>query len=162
MRRDERHGGWAIVGTFVAALMLTALPLPDWAEGWRPAWVTMVLIYWCLAAPQKMGMGGAFALGLLLDVMTGTLLGQNAFALVLVAYLCHKFYLQVRVRPPWQQGITVFILVAMVKILSLWTKGVQGLPTQDYAVLWPAITSTVLWPWVFVILRDLRRKYQVR
>ena len=36
---------WVIGLTFVIALMLTAMPLPQWASAWRPAWVAMVLVY---------------------------------------------------------------------------------------------------------------------
>lgn len=155
------QGGWAVAMTFVVALMLVILPLPDWASPWRPAWLSMVLIYWCMATPQKVGLGFGWMLGLMVDVLTGTLLGQHALALSIVAYLTERFHLQLRVRAVWQQGITVFFLVLMAESLALWVKGIQGLPTAEDRVLWPALTSTLMWPWVFVILRDIRRKYDV-
>jgi rod shape-determining protein MreD len=48
---------WIIALSLVIALMLTALPLPEWAVNWRPAWVAMVLIYWCMALPERVGIG---------------------------------------------------------------------------------------------------------
>ena len=155
------QGSLTIAASFLVALMLTALPLPQWAEPWRPAWVTLVLIYWCLAVPQRVGVGVGWVLGLLLDVMTGTLLGQHALSLSLVAFLALKLHLRVRVLPPWQQGISVFLLVVLDRALSLWVTGIQGMPTEAKAIWAPAATSTLLWPWLYVILRDVRRRYQV-
>ena len=44
-----------IATTFVIALLLTALPMPESAAIWRPAWVALVLIYWCMAVPERVG-----------------------------------------------------------------------------------------------------------
>lgn len=157
----RRQGGWVIVATFVLAFMLTTLPLPAWAEGWRPAWVTMTLTYWCLAAPHRVGVAIGWSLGLFLDVLTGTLLGQHALSLALVAYIALYFHQRVRVLPLWHQAISVFLLVVLDESIGLWVKGIQGLGRQGGAIWSPALISAVLWPWVFVILRDIRRKYGV-
>lgn len=158
-----RHrGGWIIVGTFILALMLTMLPLPEWAELFRPEWVAMVLIYWCMALPERIGVGIGWTLGLLLDVVKGTLLGQNALALALVAYLTLRLHQRVRIFPLWQQALFVLILVALDQMLVLWVKGVIGQPPGSWLYWLPSLTSTLLWPWVFLILRDLRRQFQVR
>ncbi len=158
----RHHGGWVIVGTFILALMLTMLPLPEWAELFRPEWVAMVLIYWCMALPERIGVGIGWTLGLLLDVVKGTLLGQNALALALVAYLTLRLHQRVRVFPLWQQALFVLILVALDQMLVLWVKGVIGQPPGSWLYWLPSFTSTLLWPWVFLILRDLRRQFQVR
>ncbi len=161
MRHVNPEGGWAIIISFMVAFMLMVVPLPDWAHLWRPSWVTMALIYWCLAVPQRVGIGVGWMLGLILDVLMGALLGQHAMGLALVAYLSLKFHLRIRVLPLWHQGIGVFLLVLLERTLAVWVKGVQGLPTPDWAVWPPALTSTLLWPWLFIILRDVRRNYRV-
>lgn len=158
----QRHrGGWVIVTSFVVALMLMALPMPDWAGIWRPAWVALVLIYWCMALPERIGIVTAFIVGVLLDVLSGTLLGQNALALSVVAFTTLQFYQRVRVLPLWQQGITVFALTFVHQVLILWINGIQGMPVSISAYWASPLISMVLWPWIFVVLRDLRRKYQV-
>lgn len=156
-----RRGTVTIVVSFVLALMLTALPLPSWAEPWRPAWVTLVLVYWVLALPHRVGVGVGWVLGLLLDVMMGTLLGQHALSLALVAFLALRLHQRLRVLPAWQQGASIFLLVVLDRALSLWVTGIQGMPTEARAIWAPAVTSTVLWPWLFVVLRDVRRRYKV-
>ena len=78
MIRQEGGGGWIIVTSFLAALALTVLPLPDWVALIRPEWVALVLIYWCMALPGRVGVGFAWITGLLLDVLRAGLLGQHA------------------------------------------------------------------------------------
>jgi rod shape-determining protein MreD len=159
---QRRHrGSWLIVLSFVVALMLTALPMPDWAGIWRPAWVSLVLIYWCMALPERVGILVAALVGIHLDVISGTLLGQHALALSVVAFIAIQFYRRVRVLPLWQQGITIFGLVFVQQVLLLWINGIQGMPVMISAYWASPLISMVLWPWIFVVLRDLRRKYQV-
>jgi rod shape-determining protein MreD len=161
MTGQKRQGGWIVTASFAVALVLTVLPVPQWADPWRPSWVTLVLIYWCFALPQRVGLVTGWGLGLLLDALRGTLLGQHALTLSVVAFLSLRLYQRVRVLPAWQQGVSVFLLVLLERALALWVAGVQGVSTQAQAVWAPAITSTLLWPWLFVVLRDARRRYQV-
>jgi len=156
-----RTGYTAIILSFVVALMLTVLPMPVWAALWRPAWVALVLVYWCMAAPRYTGIMTGWVLGLLLDVLTGTLLGQNALALAVVAFVVHRFHRQVRVLPLWQQGVSVFGLVFLYQVLILWITGIRGMPVLASAYWSSPLVSMLLWPWVFIVLRDLRRRYQV-
>jgi rod shape-determining protein MreD len=159
---SRHHGGWIIAFTFVVALMLTMLPLPDWAALFRPEWVAMVLIYWCMALPERVGVGIGWGAGLLLDVVKGALLGQHALALALVAYLTLHLYQRIRVYPLWQQSLFVLLMVALNQLLVLWVKGIIGEPPNDWLYWLPTLTSMLLWPWVFLVLRDLRRQFQVR
>ena len=91
MSQQRHRGGWIIVVSFVVSLMLTALPMPEWARIWRPAWVCLVLIYWCMALPARVGILVAACAGILLDVISGTLLGQHALALSVVAFIALQF-----------------------------------------------------------------------
>lgn len=158
---ETRTGYMAIAISFLVAMMLTALPMPAWAALWRPAWVALVLIYWCMAAPRYTGVVMAWVLGLFLDVLAGTLLGQHALALAVVAFVAHRFHRQVRVLPIWQQSVSVFGLVFLYQALILWITGIQGLPVIASAYWSAPLVSMLLWPWVFIVLRDVRRRYQV-
>jgi rod shape-determining protein MreD len=158
---ETRAGYIAIALSFLVALMLTALPMPAWAALWRPAWVALVLIYWCMAAPSYTGVIMGWTLGLFLDVLAGTLLGQHALALAVVAFVAHRFHRQVRVLPIWQQSVSVFGLVFLYQALILWITGIQGLPVLASAYWSAPLVSMLLWPWIFIVLRDVRRRYQV-
>jgi rod shape-determining protein MreD len=161
MRLEQHHAGWIIVASFIVAFMLTAMPLPDWAISWRPAWVAMVLMYWCMALPDRVGIGIAWMLGLLLDVQQGTVLGQNALALALLAWVTLKSYQRVRVFPLAQQALIVCGCLLFLQFINLWIRGMMGVPPEHWTFWMSAFTSMLLWPWLFIILRDLRRKHHV-
>ncbi|MDH5544742.1 MAG: rod shape-determining protein MreD [Gammaproteobacteria bacterium] len=161
MSEIQRRGGSTILTTFVVALALVALPLPDWARWMRPEWATLVLIYWCLALPGRVNVGVGWMVGLFVDVITGNLLGQHALALSIVAFVTVKVHKQVRVYPLWQQALSVFVLVALGQLLVVWVKGIIGQAPEDWLYWVPSLTSALLWPWVYIVLRDARRKFRV-
>ncbi|MFW2373276.1 MAG: rod shape-determining protein MreD [Gammaproteobacteria bacterium] len=148
-----------ILPTVILALMLEMFPLPDWAQPFRPDWVTLVLIYWAMAIPEQVGVTLAWISGLLLDVTQGAILGQHAVGLVLVVYLVHLQYLRLRVFSLVQQAIVVFVLLMIKQLLVLWVSGIVG-HAPDYASYFlPSLVGAMIWPWLFVILRDIRRRF---
>jgi rod shape-determining protein MreD len=151
-------GTWAIAASFIVAFMLTALPLPEWAAPWRPAWVALVLAYWCLALPQRIGVVIAWFIGLLLDVMHGSLLGQHAFGLATVAYIVVIYHQQIRVYPLFRQALVIGSLIFMYSSSMLLIYNFLGSMHYGYDYLLSALTSALLWPWIFIVLRDFRRK----
>ena len=157
----KRHNYGIILITFIVALMLSAMPLPEWISAWRPAWVAMVVMYWSMALPQRVSIGTAWALGILLDVLQGSLLGQHAIGLAVVAYVTAKLHLQIRQHPLYQQSLFVGMLVSFYLCLEVWVYGIIGRPPHSWYFLTPVITSMLLWPWLFVILRDIRRRARI-
>lgn len=155
------HNYWVILVTMFVALLLTAMPLPDWITTWRPAWVAMVVIYWSMALPQRFSIGSAWVMGILLDVLQGSLLGQHAIGLSIVAYVTANLHLQIRQHPLYQQSVFVGLLISVYLCLVVWVNGVIGRPPHSWFFLAPVITSMLLWPWLFVILRDIRRRARV-
>jgi rod shape-determining protein MreD len=132
---DRAQRPWVIAVSFVIAFMLTATPLPDWALPWRPAWIAMVLVYWCMALPARVG------------VLTGW-----------IALLYHQ---RVRVYPLVQQALFVSSVVFLYLALMLWAYNLLGSVEYGADYLMGALTTGLLWPWVFVVLRDVRRRARV-
>ncbi len=157
MNKTLRIGLITIIGAFMLAIM----PLPDWAVEFRPDWVTLVLIYWVMAIPARIGVTVAWFTGLLLDVSYGTLMGQQAVGMVLVIYVIHLQHQRLRVASLLQQAIVIFVLLLIKQLLSLWVDGMLGRAPDSWLYFMPTITSTLLWPWTYLILRDLRRKFSV-
>jgi rod shape-determining protein MreD len=147
--------------TVIVAFMLAIIPLPDWAVEFRPDWVTLVLIYWAMSAPSRVGVNVAWFAGLLLDVSYGTLMGQHAIGLVLVIYIIHLQHQRLRVASLLQQAIVIFFLLLLKQLLTLWVDGMLGRAPSSWLYFMPTITSTFLWPWTYLILRDLQRKFDI-
>ena len=161
MTLSPRSGGTVILISFLLAMILTILPMPDWAREFRPQWYTLVLIYWALATPQRVGVGIGWLTGIGIDVIKGTLLGQHALALSLIGFITLKIHLRVRLFPIWQQSLTVLILLLVEKLLELWVLGTIGLPAPPLQYWIPPLVGMLLWPWIYLILRDFRRRFQV-
>jgi len=158
---SSQGGGPIIIASFAVALILTVMPLPSWLDPVRPEWVALVLIYWCMALPNRIGVGFAWIIGLLLDVLRGGLLGQHALSLAIVAYITLQLYQRLRLFPPWQQSVSVVVLITLHLLLQMWIKGISGEAVRAWTFLIPALSSMLLWPILFLGLRNLRRRFKI-
>jgi rod shape-determining protein MreD len=161
MTHAAPRNGQIILAVFFVALALSVMPLPTWAQEFRPPWVTLALIYWCLALPQRVGVGSAWILGVFQDVLTGTLLGQHAMGLSVVAFVTLKLHLRIRIFPLWQQSLTIMVLLMLERLLELWIMGATGQPMPTLWYWMPTLMGAALWSWVYIVLRDMRRRFKV-
>ena len=150
-----------IVISLAVALWLSILPMPEWALWLRPAWMAMVLLYWVIALPHRIGIGVAWCSGIMLDAVVGAPLGQNALALSILAYLTLVLYQRMRMYSPLQQAGVIFILVGINQMLGHWVQTITGTASPNLKFLMPALFSALMWPVVFRVLRFFRRQYQV-
>src|SRR3546814_19077232 len=97
MSRNRQQ--WGLPLSIFVALLLGLLPLPAWLQPLRPYWLALVVVYWVIEAPGRIGMGFAFAMGLLADLAFGGLLGEQALRLVIMAFIVQRFRAQLRFFP---------------------------------------------------------------
>ena len=159
--RSQQNCFRIVIPTLIVALMLNMWPLPDWLEHARPEWVVLVLIYWALAMPEQIGVTVAWCVGLLLDVTQGAIIGQHALGLVLVVFVINTQYQRIRVFSLAQQALVVMLLLLIKQVLVLWVSGMVGQAPDIDVYFLPALTGAILWPWLFIVLRDLRRRFTV-
>jgi rod shape-determining protein MreD len=157
----RHHGGGAIVFSFFVALLLTIMPLPEMARILRPDWVGLVLIYWCMAVPERVGVISGWFAGLLVDLLTGAVLGQHALALSVVAWLTLHFHQRMRLFPILQQATTVLVLLVLHQLIALWISRFTGRPGAPWYFWAPSLLGMLLWPLVYSVLRGLRRSFSV-
>ncbi|MCU1715632.1 rod shape-determining protein MreD [Pseudomonas sp. 5P_3.1_Bac2] len=152
---------WFIWLSLALTLLLSVLTLPSPLEYGRPMWVALVLTFWVLAVPHRVGMTTAFVLGLLADILNGTMLGQNALILVLITFLVMTLHQRLRMFPVWQQCTALLVVFGLAQLVQLWLTALTGdrQPTLDF--LLPALVSALLWPWVSMFLRSLQRRLGV-
>lgn len=161
MFQQDSHGYWLIVTSFLVAYVLAVLPMPHWLMWVRPEWVALILIYWAIALPHRVGILTALLLGIMLDALEGAVLGQNAFSLVVVAVLCQTLYQRLRVFSVLQQAGTVFVVIGINQLVCQWVQNLEGVRSPPLLFLLPAVSSALLWPVVLHVLRSLRRHYRV-
>ena len=156
MSKDRSSRPQPVVISIILALMLAIAPMPDWADAFRPDWVTMTLIYWTINLPRSYGVGWAWVIGLILDVAQGTLLGQHALALSLVIYVTVTFHLQMRQFPMLQMSLTVCALLALYQFILFWINGVAGVNTPAVTYWGPVLSGSLLWPLVTLMFGGVR------
>ena len=154
-------GYGVIIGSFLLAAVLALVPMPQWLLWGRPEWVALVLLYWSIALPHKVGILAALVMGVLMDVLEGAVLGQNALSLAVLALLSLLLYQRLRVFSLWQQSGMAFVLIGMHQLSSQWVQTLEGTGARTPLFLLPALTSALLWPVVFQLLRAVRRHYRV-
>ena len=147
--------------TFVVGFILSALPLPETIIDWRPCWLAMLLIYWCMALPERVGILSAWLLGLLFDVQQSFILGQHALGFIFLAYVVIKNHKRMRVYPLLQQSLVVCLYLLIFQAIMLLVMLLSGTITYTWLYWVPAFTSMLIWPWLFIFMRDFRRRNNI-
>ena len=155
---------WFIVFTLVIALFLNFLPTNAWL--WMPDWVAMVLVFWTIREPRRVGMGYGFFFGLMMDVADASLMGQHSLAYIGVAYLAASLSRRILWFPLGQQALHVLPLLLLVQFIQLAVRLMPGMeaPGLTYfvgpfiaAALWLPLTYILLLPQYQPIEHDANR-----
>ena len=158
---SSRESRSLIFLTIMAAVFLSLLPLPEVLSPFKPYWVAMVLIYWSLETQDVITLGLAFLIGIVLDILSGSLVGLHALSLVVMVFLVQRFRSRLRFFPPWQQALSVLGLLVNDRIILIWITVLLGesLPTWKYWL--PPLVGMALWPWLFLLLDRIRARLRL-
>ena len=103
------------------------------------------------------------AMTFVMDILKGSVLGLNAAGLVIVAYVTLSLHLRFRMFSSLQQAGLVLVLIGINLFLCHWLGVMTGYTSaSDMMFIMGALTSAVLWPSLFQILRQTRRSFEVR
>ena len=144
---------WFVVLTLALAILANTLPLSGVVLALRPDFVSLALLYWCIQAPRYVGVGAAWAMGLLMDVADATLFGQHALAYAVLAYGAEYFRRRVLRFTLWQQAVQVAGLLAVCALLVLLLRMVGGAPLPRWTYAVPPLVGALLWPALSVLLQ---------
>jgi rod shape-determining protein MreD len=154
---------WWFIGTLVFALLLMLVPLPHVLEPFKPYWPALVLLYWALeSGDARINLGLAFVLGVCADMLNGVLLGEQALRLCVLAFIALRFRSRLRFFPMWQQTLAVLALLVNDRFLLLIVRAFAGEATPP-ALWWASpFVSAALWPFLFLLLDDLRMRLRLQ
>ncbi len=113
-------------------------------------------------APQRYGLLTALFMGLALDTLSGSLLGQHSLALLSIVYVSQRFHLRIRVFPASQLAMTVFGLLAMYEFMLFWIDGVAGRSVPVVEHWAPVLTGTAMWILLLFVLERGRQEAAAR
>ena len=146
---------WSIM---LLTTMMTIMPLPDFFHGIRIEWVCLAIIFFSMMNVSLMGVIAAWTIGLLLDLLQGGLLGENALILSIISYLSYRFRFQIRVYPDWQLMIVTLFFLSFGNLISLWIRGFSGrmlFVTEEWLSIFIA---ALIWP-IFMRLTEILQNY---
>ncbi|HNC52779.1 MAG TPA: rod shape-determining protein MreD [Accumulibacter sp.] len=155
---------WFIACSLLLALLLNFLPTAAWPA--VPDWTALLIVFWSVREPRRVGMGLAFLFGVAMDVADASLLGQHALAYVLVAYAASSLSRRILWFPLAQQALQVFPLLLLVQLVQFGVRMLIGgdFPGIGYflgpvfsALLWPLLTFLLLLPQHQPVDRDDNR-----
>ena len=145
-----------IWGSLVLAFLLNMLPLGRVA--WLPDFVALVLVFWSVHQPRRVGIGVAFAFGLCMDVYQTALLGQHAWAYTALSY----FAITIHRRLLWftvpTQALQVLPLFLAAHALELLIRLIAGGVFPGFSMLLAPVFECLLWPLASVLLLAPQRR----
>ena len=147
-------------GSILFAFLLQLTPLPQAMLVFKPYWIALVLIYWAIEAPERVGLGFAFLIGLCADLVTGQLLGEQSLRLIVLAFIVLRFRSRLRFFPIGQQSLAVLALLLNDRVVVIMVRGFSGDPIPSMGFWISPLIGTLLWPFVFLLLDDLRARWR--
>ena len=156
------NNGVVILLTLLIALIASITPMPLTVDIFRPDWLLIVLVYWCLALPTKINVITAWIMGLILDILLGSVLGVHASAMALSIYIVVVNFQKIRNFSVWQQALIVGVLAAQYHLVVFWLQRFLSDAVFLPNYLYPVVTTVVLWPWIFFLLRRVRRHFRIK
>jgi rod shape-determining protein MreD len=138
-------------------MCLRIVPFPESLALFNPDWVLLVLIYWSLAIPERVGISYAWFFGIFTDVLMGRLFGQYALSYSLIIYMVLIWHRQLRQFPLPQQSVFVFGCLLISQLLLFWFENLKA-PAQLHGTFWlPVLSGTACWFIVYHVMRFVRR-----
>jgi rod shape-determining protein MreD len=158
----QRLSLWWFIGTLVFALVSMLVPLPGVLEPFKPYWPALVLLYWSLESEDRVTLGLAFMVGLGADLLNGVVLGEQALRLCALVFIALRFRSRLRFFPMWQQALAVLALLLNDRILLLIVRVLAGgtLPPASWWI--SPFVGAALWPFLFLLLDDLRARLRIQ
>ena len=141
-------GRFTLLLTIAAAL--TIIPLPESLRPYRPHWMLLALFYLGTYLPAQTGIIRSWLLGILIDAISGSLLGIHAITYAFTSYITLQFHLRLRLYAMVQQMLVITLLLCVnLTIEFLIRSATEGMP--DTTLFWaPILTTPLLWPLFFI------------
>lgn len=145
-----------IAFSLVAAFLMNLLP---WGSlGWVPDFVAMTLVFWSIYQPRKVGIGIAFLMGLVMDVHSASLLGENALAYTLLSYFAITIHRRVLWFSPTVQAMHVLPLLLVMQVVQVLVQLAVSGKTPGWTYFMQSFVATAIWPIVCWLLLAPQRR----
>ncbi|MGQ3892584.1 rod shape-determining protein MreD [Legionella sp. CNM-4043-24] len=143
-----------LVLAFLLTLALTILPMPEFMSGVRPPWVLLLVLYLQFYLPDYFNVRNLFIIGLILDVLLSTVLGEHAFALIIVTWLASTKARRFYFFSIGQQMALIGLLSFVYQLVMMLVDAFVSFHVSWVSVIGSSLLSILLWPWVRLLAED--------
>ena len=147
-----------ILISLLIAMTLSMIPLPEWINQYQPDWVALVVLWANIHHWGKFNVGSAWLVGLIVDVLNATVLGQYALAYTVTSYLAIRINLQFQLFSLLQKGLSILLLLVIFKLLLFWIFSISGESIELIHYWKPLLADILVWPWLNALLREISMK----
>lgn len=148
---------WAVFLSSSVAFVLTVLPLSTEVFYFWPDWVAMVVFYWALSLPDRVGPWVGLLVGTVMEVLLVDNFGVLGLGMAVLAFMANRASSQLQVLSLWQKTIVIGLLIGIYKLITGWLNGLISDFTITSEYWYSLLGDMLLWPFVFILLRELRR-----
>jgi rod shape-determining protein MreD len=145
-----------IWSSLLAALLLDMLPIGRMP--WMPDFLALVLVFWNVHQPLRIGIGLAFMFGLGVDVHQTALLGQHALSYTTLSFFATMIHRRLLWFPVPSQAVQVLPLFFAAHLVELSIRLINGDIFPGWSFLLAPICEALLWPVASVILLVPQRR----
>ena len=139
---------------FIAALTLSILPMPELFSAFRPPWILLFILYIEYYLPGNFKLAALLIVGLVLDVLLSTVIGEHSFALFLVTWIGSSKSRRFKLFSMMQQ---IFLIGFFCLLYQLVISFIDALLGFNYSLLTPfasALLGMFFWPWIRLLGDD--------
>ena len=159
MRVNNKVNYFVFILSLLLGIFLELLPVPAWVNWYKPDWLLLIGIFWVMTAPEIFNVVFIWMLGLFLDALKGSLLGEHAFAMLIVIFIFLKFQRRFRLYSLAQQTWFILLFVILYHFIIFIIQGTINELPNNYAYWGACLTSMFFWPSSYLFLRDWNKKF---
>lgn len=155
------QGKHIIVISFILAFMAAVFPLSGWLAWARPDFILLVLIFWVLALPYRLNVGVAFVVGLLTDLLNGSVFGENALAYVIISYIVAKYYRHMPISHLFSHAVMMLVILLTYKVIIFLIEALFHQAPTTVLYWLSLLTNFLVWPLVYLFLMKIYRYFHI-
>lgn len=137
-----------ILLTLVTALFLNFIPLNSFMHTIRPDFVALVILYWCINQPQRVGMFLAFCAGLMMDVHHAGILGHHAMIYCIIVYIASVFRRRISIFELIKQAPQIGLILVIMQSFQILITLLSGAQFPGWNFYLASLSGILVWPLV--------------
>ncbi len=152
------HHGGIVALSLLVALLCNLLPWRIDVLWLRPDFLLLVILYWAIYQPNHIGIGTAWWLGLVEDLVDGAHLGQHALAYVVAVYVLTRFQRRMYNFPPWQQALPIMACLIIEQLVDIVVATFVGDSREIGLYFLSTLSGALCWFPIWLFLHRLRTR----